>query len=470
MLQPDDFDAFFEAVYGYGPFPWQRRLVEQVIEEGHWPEDIAIPTGAGKTAVIDIGVFALAASPSMPRRMVFVVDRRVVVDAAHQRATALQHALTDPDASTVVRDVANSLLSRGGTQPLVVSEMRGGMAREKLWAEDPSQPLVLCSTVDQVGSRLLFRGYGVSDSMKPVHAGLLANDTVLWLDEAHISEPFRQTIRNVQRLREAASEPIPLPFSVVQMTATPVAETGRTFNLDDSDLAHPVLARRLGVRKPLKLISTPGTRISRKLAEEAVTLADTGTTTLVVVNRVATARETATEIEGLLSKKKRIGTVVVLTGRSRQVDRAEILRQVRHRLFSSRNRASVAEEPPLFLVTTQTIEVGADIDADALVSEACPIDALRQRAGRVNRLGELEETPVILVGTTRLDEKEPAKNWEPVYGTRTATTWNWLRAQPDAVDLGQVAWASREHALSEGCRSPRYFLPMSQHIVNTIPA
>ena len=82
-LTLDDFVEFFKDVNskeskpGPEPFPWQRRLMKKVLE-GQWPEVIDIPTGAGKTSVIDIAVFAMAARPEIsPRRIVFVIDRRV---------------------------------------------------------------------------------------------------------------------------------------------------------------------------------------------------------------------------------------------------------------------------------------------------------------------------------------------------------------------------------------------------------
>jgi CRISPR-associated endonuclease/helicase Cas3 len=57
-LQTRDFADFFQAVYHYPPFPWQRMLVERVVECG-WPEGIDLPTASGKTACMDAGVFLL---------------------------------------------------------------------------------------------------------------------------------------------------------------------------------------------------------------------------------------------------------------------------------------------------------------------------------------------------------------------------------------------------------------------------
>src|SRR2546429_286350 len=101
--------------------------------------------------------------------------------------------------------------------PLLARRLRGGVPREDDWAHTPNQPTILCSTVDQVGSRLLFRGYGISDRMKPVHAGLLGSDCLILLDEAHLAEPFRQTLGSIERLRE----PDKAPLGVALLTATP---------------------------------------------------------------------------------------------------------------------------------------------------------------------------------------------------------------------------------------------------------
>ena len=88
-LMADQFDAFFQQLWGNGAFPWQRRLARQVCE-GQWPSFIDLPTASGKTACLDIAVFALAAQASRPttqrsvgRRMFFVVNRRVIVDEAN---------------------------------------------------------------------------------------------------------------------------------------------------------------------------------------------------------------------------------------------------------------------------------------------------------------------------------------------------------------------------------------------------
>ncbi len=89
-----DFSDFFEALHDKSPFPWQTDLARYVVQEKHWPPLLDLPTGSGKTAAIDVAVFALALEADRPegeprrvaRRTFFVVDRRIVVDEAARRA------------------------------------------------------------------------------------------------------------------------------------------------------------------------------------------------------------------------------------------------------------------------------------------------------------------------------------------------------------------------------------------------
>ena len=225
-LDLGDFAAFFRAVHGHDPFPWQERLSRQVAETG-WPDVLDLPTGTGKTAALDIAVFALALDAgrtprSAPLRIVYVVDRRTIVDQAYERAKAIQQALVSGD-DDVVRRVRQCLgrYAHEGV-PLRTALLRGGIARDDMWARTPDQPLIAVSTVDQVGSRLLFRGYGVTDLMKPVHAGLLGCDVLYLLDEVHLSQPFRESLAAIGgRYRTWAERPLPSPFVVVEMSATP---------------------------------------------------------------------------------------------------------------------------------------------------------------------------------------------------------------------------------------------------------
>ena len=80
-LDAKEFPSFFEAIHGYEPFPWQRRLARLVFENG-WPKALDVPTGAGKTAAMDVALFHLAleadrgSARRAPLRVAFVVDRR----------------------------------------------------------------------------------------------------------------------------------------------------------------------------------------------------------------------------------------------------------------------------------------------------------------------------------------------------------------------------------------------------------
>ena len=53
-----------------------------MFRDGKLPPAVDIPTGLGKTAVMAIWLLARAAGARLPRRLVYVVDRRAVVDQA----------------------------------------------------------------------------------------------------------------------------------------------------------------------------------------------------------------------------------------------------------------------------------------------------------------------------------------------------------------------------------------------------
>ncbi|HBO46241.1 MAG TPA: CRISPR-associated endonuclease Cas3'', partial [Planctomycetaceae bacterium] len=235
MAKPADkfptFREFFAELYQdeHGnpltPFPWQERLAQRACE-GNWPECIAVSTASGKTSVIDAAVFALAAQADLgdkraaARRIFFVVDRRVIVDEAFDRAEALADKLAKAT-SGPLKQVADRLRKLGGENdgnPLECYQLRGGVYRDNAWVRTPLQPTVVCSTVDQIGSRLLFRGYGVSPLTAPIHAAMVANDSLIVLDEAHCSNPFRQTADAVRRYRGWAEESPESPFHFVVMS------------------------------------------------------------------------------------------------------------------------------------------------------------------------------------------------------------------------------------------------------------
>ncbi len=124
----------------------------------------------------------------------------------------------------ILSEVASRLCKLSGTDhPLATARLRGGVLRDDGWARLPSQPAIITSTVDQLGSRLLFRAYGPGDSVAPIHAALAANDSLILLDEAHCAVPFAQTLSAIERFRGPlwCEEYLPLPFSFSILSATP---------------------------------------------------------------------------------------------------------------------------------------------------------------------------------------------------------------------------------------------------------
>jgi CRISPR-associated endonuclease/helicase Cas3 len=443
-LNVSHFGAFHAAVHrGKQPFAWQQRLLEQIVREKRWPRVLDLPTGTGKTTCIDIAVFALALDAQRknderwcPRRIAMVVDRRIVVDQVAERGRALLRALLT-GSGAVIADVAKRLrsLSGVGEEPLGVFTLRGGMPKDDGWARAPDQPLIVGSTVDQIGSRMLMQGYGVSEGMKPVHAGLLANDTLLLLDEVHLSEPFRQTLDQLARFRTRFSGEVKTRFAHAFLSATPSAEIDPPFSLlEDDKRADSPLGSRLHASKPTRLLEV-GDRASLEKAcvQEAKSLLHRHRTVAVVVNRVGSAGLIARQLTENLGSDT---AVTLLTGRMRPLDRDDVLRELRPSIQTGRERHG--DPPKRVIVGTQCIEAGADFDFDALVTEAASLDSLRQRFGRVDRLGHYLRAEGVIVYDNcsklkeelkRRGEKPSLAEEDPIYGRAAVETVKWLKAK-----------------------------------------
>lgn len=428
-----DFGAYFAAVHGHTPFPWQERLLREVAGDGRWPDLLDLPTGSGKTAAIDIALFHLAldaaappAERRAPRRIVLVVDRRTIVDQAFRRARHIRAALQEAE-DGVLAEVSRRLCALGGSveEPLFATQLRGGIPRDDGWARRPDQPVVAVSTVDQVGSRLLFRGYGVSEATRSIHAGLLGEDTLFLLDEVHLSAPFLATLKDVELHRKTRGAAMPDRWQVVPMSATS-STTLRPFTLAAEDDADDRLRRRLEASKPAECVEVKvsghahvrAERFADELVAKTLALAAPGRVIGVVVNRVALARA----VYRKLDREK--NTCFLLTGRMRPLDRDARERVVGPLVCSGRARAR--EGKPVIVVATQCIEAGADYDFDALVTECASLDALRQRFGRLNRLGDVAEARAIILARS----DSVTDDDDPIYGSALPATWKWLNAKP----------------------------------------
>lgn len=435
-----DFASFYSGVHpGKYPFPWQISLAEFVIAKRVWPS-IAVPTASGKTSVLDVAVFSIAAQADLPReqrtaplRTFFIVDRRLVVDDAFRHAKAITDALANPK-DDAVAEVARRLWklrsSSGEGSPLAVARLRGGMYASESWIDAPNQPLLCISTVDQTGSRLLFRGYGVTDERRPIDAGLVGNDSLLIVDEAHLSKPFVDTLAQVQRLQADcwSTRPMHRPLQVAVMSATLGQAPDRIIiPITKADRENDVLAKRFRACKKAELRDAVSDLPATAASEALKLLSDKASAIGVVLNTVKHARETFE-----LVRKAEVAAVL-LTGRIRPWDRDEILREYLPQICAGRQRDN---SQPLVVVATQTIEVGADLDFDALVTEAAPLDALRQRFGRLDRYGDLVETHAVILRPKSSDAAE----W--IYGEPLRTTWKFLnesateKGRAKVVDFG----------------------------------
>ena len=415
-MSNQNFDEAFETLTGHAPFPWQRCLFRDWFtnlesrSSQNIPSVAHLPTGLGKTNVIAVWLLALVnSSKSVPRRLVYVLNRRTVVDQTTAEVERLRENLARLNC-----DIGRTL---------AISTLRGQFADNAEWSADPSRPAVICGTVDMIGSRLLFGGYRIGFKSRPLHAGFLGQDALLVHDEAHLEPAFQkliEAIQDEQRKERERNGDLPWPgLRIMALSATARsdskklgAENRTPFELTDQEKHLPDVIpeprgdepsihkvwRRLRARKMLHLHACDDEK--KNLADDVVGRAlrykESGNAILVFLRSVKDAIDAVARLE-----KKLPGQVAPLTGTMRGHERDQLVRE--NRVFarfipaSDRPENVTPVEGTAYLVCTSAGELGVNLSADQMICDLSTFDSMAQRLGRVNRYGDRDDSRIHVV-------------------------------------------------------------------------
>ena len=160
-----EFEQFFKQATGNDPYDYQSRLARA----NPWPDVLEAPTGVGKTeAVVLAWLWRRRHLPkSTPRRLVYCLPMRVLVEQTHER-------------------VENWIKALGLQKKIGLHLLMGGEAEDD-WDLYPEREAVLIGTQDMLLSRALNRGYALSRYRWPVQFGLLNNDCLWVYDEVQFN-------------------------------------------------------------------------------------------------------------------------------------------------------------------------------------------------------------------------------------------------------------------------------------------
>ncbi len=385
------FSTFFQKLTENNPFPWQESLYEKFIQ-GEIPPAADLPTGLGKTSVVAIWLIALITHPGkMPRRLVYVVNRRTVVDQTTAEVERIRKRLEEfPE----WRNALAKLCAIPADNPLAISTLRGQFADNREWCADPARPAVIVGTVDMIGSGLLFSRYTCGFKTRPHHAALLGQDVLLVHDEAHLEPAFQKLLADIVAEQSRCKEARPL--RVLELSAT-TRKASSPFSLTADDENDERVKQRLLARKHLILHPIADEKqLPEELARLAAARRDSGRAVLVFARLVDVAQRVAEALE-----KQKLATVV-LAGTMRGKERDELAQKNPQFLrFLSPSSRPENSPPPgegtVYLIATSAGEVGVNISADDLICDLSTYESIAQRFGRVNRFGNTSDSTIELI-------------------------------------------------------------------------
>jgi CRISPR-associated endonuclease/helicase Cas3 len=111
----------FAKLTGNCPYPWQMELRRRLCSGGELPSAWVVPTGLGKASAIAVWFLARLENPGLPLPLVYVVNRRTVVDQTSDEVVMLRDRLPEIGLSA---------------EELAISTLRGQFADNREWSAD----------------------------------------------------------------------------------------------------------------------------------------------------------------------------------------------------------------------------------------------------------------------------------------------------------------------------------------------
>ncbi len=334
-----NYKDFFKRLTDFYPYPWQERFSSW---DGKAVAVVCAPTGAGKeSGAIIPWLYSHAIGEPSTTRLIYVLPTRSLVDQVYENTQKVVKA---------------------SALPIKVYCLKGAKL-EHGFEQDLTQPAILIGTQDQLLSRALNRGFGVTWGQRPLHCAALTNDCRWVLDEIQLTGVAYKTLvqlyKHWQNLGTFGNVQLCLmsaTFDDQPLDGLPVER----FELNQTDFENKELNTKVTRSKPVF-------RADVESIEDIVALIKAkhtpGTLSLVVVNTVERVQEIGRQLAAL--------EPLVIHSRFLGIHREALQK----RLQGYKG----------IIIATQVVEAGVDLDADLLITELCPWSSFVQRCGRCGR-------------------------------------------------------------------------------------
>jgi CRISPR-associated endonuclease/helicase Cas3 len=372
------YDEFFEALTGFPPFLYQKRLSDMLF--AGQSVILRAPTGAGKTwASVAPFLYSLETGTPIADSLIYTLPLRSLASSLH--ASVLKAM------ETVMPRVCSVGKDREYDTNIRYCSLQTGAQKDDPFFESD----LVFTTIDQVLSNYLSIPVSLPDRLGNINPGALIG-SMLVFDEVHLLDPavaLGTVVEMLDRLKGLAQ--------FVLMTAT--------LSTDATEW----LARKLGLEEVIiadsEIQTLPSQRTKRRswqyvsmpITASAVTAHHAEGRTIVLVNSVGHAQALFLELEEAYSLEGSAQPELLLLHARFFPDHRRAIEDQLAEYFGPK-----ATKSNVILVTTQVIEAGIDISADCLHTELAPMNALIQRAGRVARYQDRNIGTVIVYEISRL--------------------------------------------------------------------